>query len=128
MKDELVSFETAKLAKEKGFNIEQAEFGLGHRYYDSNSEIRYGSIKEYDDSIYYPAPTQSLLQRWLRETQHLHIVPIFIHQENDDIDYHISIIDYREGRTRMRNAGFNKRWTYEQALEKGLIEALNLIK
>uniref|UniRef100_UPI00405674C0 hypothetical protein n=1 Tax=Alistipes sp. TaxID=1872444 RepID=UPI00405674C0 len=71
--DELVSFETAKLAKEKGFDVPT------DRYYhiyddivDAENSLEmtgngcadfYNSLNTYRCA----APTQSLLQRWLRQ-------------------------------------------------------------
>ena len=57
--DELVSFETAKLAKEKGFDV-PTDFC----YEKSGNLVRVGSIS---------APTQSLLQRWLREEERIEV-------------------------------------------------------
>ncbi|WP_394749599.1 hypothetical protein [Spongiimicrobium salis] len=63
MKEQLISFETAKLAKEKGFNevvidnygpMESILWKGQHK----NSELRY---------LEYSAPTQSSLQKWLRD-------------------------------------------------------------
>jgi len=39
MKEQLISFETAKLAKEKGFNI------LQHSYYFEDGEFKENSLK-----------------------------------------------------------------------------------
>jgi len=117
MEEQLIGFEVAKLAKEKGFR------GRVEDCYDMN-----GSINDYDSRItytHYLAPTQSLLQKWLRD------------------EYSIDIY---LGRTGVRDAwnldGVRKfgysfidsehRWktefkTYEEALEQGLLEALKLI-
>ena len=75
MTDTIVSFETAKLAKEKGFdepcydcyNPHGMRFSNGwcEYIYDNGIEIPFDNedIKEKDIL----APTQSLLQKWLRE-------------------------------------------------------------
>lgn len=73
MKDELITFETAKLAKEKGFNN-----GSGYGYGISRKpEIpHYGNVFKNSDSnnsVNFEAPTQSLLQRWLREVHNIFI-------------------------------------------------------
>lgn len=80
--DEIVTYEVAKLAKEKGFNEECRDFYCNDKRqkritrtscnrqvttfdYCSNSTLEdYDSPKEY---FHIAAPTQSLLQRWLRE-------------------------------------------------------------
>ena len=83
MKDELITFETAKLAKEKGFDeLCYAFYGetgiIDNFYYDSvcsfdelliNNVILDRSI-EHEKA--YLAPTQSLLQRWLRVVHNMH--------------------------------------------------------
>ena len=64
MKEQLISFSTAKLAKEKGFdNYDVANYyreGINYALNNSGTS----TIKEVGN---YPAPTQSLLQKWLRE-------------------------------------------------------------
>lgn len=75
--DELVSFETAKLAKEKGFDVpylyhyDASGKVREHYEYDStNSGVRVSELLLSSDALYsnvFLAPTQSLLQRWLRE-------------------------------------------------------------
>jgi len=79
------------------------------------------------------APTQSLLQKWLREVHNWNII-VF----NDDGDIEFGNLRYN---FELRNVtiSFKKRniknivgtyefKTYEEALEKGLQEALKLIK
>ena len=153
MKEQLISFETAKLAKEKDFNI------LQHSYYFEDGEFKENSLKgtngyygeEYEFNLSefnenwndkwltkktgdrcfgcskqkgyletFSAPTQSLLQKWLREVHNLHIsitqhnkinYVIAVHELNDESEFEKHNID-----------------TYEEALEKGLFEALKLIK
>lgn len=88
MEEQLISFETAKLATEKGFNEESLYF-----YTKPNSKMfgidehgRSFSIKNTSKKLYqcgshaalntknvYFAPTQSLLKKWLRKKYHIHI-------------------------------------------------------
>jgi hypothetical protein len=71
MKENYITLETAKLALSKKFNI--ACWG----YYDSNnklSEAKYSKVdNRYGTEI--PAPTQSLLQKWLGEVHEIHVTP-----------------------------------------------------
>lgn len=97
MKEQLISFETAKLAKEKNYPF----------YFTA-----IGDTKEVPLNI----PTQSLLQKWLREEHHEHINITFMVAINN---YHVSLT--------MRSMGWGGFKTYEQALERGLQEALKLI-
>jgi hypothetical protein len=74
MKDELITFETAVLAKEKGFEEPTDEYynldGELVADYRENWPINY--CKDFDP-LGSNAPTQSLLQRWLREKYDTHI-------------------------------------------------------
>ena len=75
---------------------------------------------------FYPCPTQSIAQRWLRETKKLHIT---IYNSASGYTYDISKADmgtvlycFPEG----PNDGGN--WdTYEEALEAGIQRTLELI-
>jgi len=69
MKEQLVSFDTAKLAKEKGFTE------LCYSYHiDDKDAIELSSLcsSRIADSCC-TAPTQSLLQKWLRDEHHIDI-------------------------------------------------------
>ena len=61
--EEICTYEVAKLAKEKGFN-EKCNF-----YYQKGVINTDGCFNRYNKGVEYicSAPTQSLLQRWLRE-------------------------------------------------------------
>lgn len=115
MKDQLITFETAKLAKEKGFDE------LTHFFWLINpNRINYFKIaSNQKDRLL--APTQSLLQKWLREKYNIHI--IIIPHNNIKLDFTISVLQL--GNKIMvgfeENGSFN---TYEQALEEALQEAL----
>lgn len=95
MEEQLVSFETAKLAREKGFNVEcrygytrlkelmtidrsQESFfeGASRNYRNSELESYNKSYLECNDDEYvciYTALAQSLLQKFIRETRGVHI-------------------------------------------------------
>lgn len=144
MKEELITFETAKLAKEKGFPINDSTI----TWYEENGEINevqypgdeglsdYISIKvkneeqslttgknpivSYEDGFYL-APTQSLLQKWLREEQKILVVVT-----HKILDYKGNNIKFTTNTTvGIRNGVWYD--SYEEALEKGLQEALKLI-
>lgn len=132
MKDELVSFEVAKLAKEKGFNIES------DKYYCivPIEEQKVGDVvlekETYTHIImgkgeavwfrYAPTTSQSLLQKWLREKHSIDVIVdkvnstpssryyFNIYSENIEDEYDITEFD-----------------AYEEALEIGLEQALKLI-
>ena len=118
MQEQLITFETAKVAKEKGFQYNTDN----NLYYNSNGYLNILQFSEED----VPAPTQSLLQRWLREkyNQHIYLFPLDNGKwgfENNSISInldHIFINYMYEGKE------YN---SYEEALEVGLQEALNFI-
>ena len=134
MTEQLISFETAKLAKEKGFDIptlygcneqgELLEYFTYASYSPGEPEIR---IDEFINKWEYQLPTQSLLQKWLREkyNQHIYLFPLDKGKwgfENNSISInldHIFINYMYEGKE------YN---SYEEALEVGLQEALKLVK
>ncbi len=119
MKEVLISLETAKLAKEKGFNE-----GCFYYYYDGKViELReHNHLREHNSEMYcWSAPTQSLLQKWLREIHNLHIMII---PYNNKFIISLLFLDKNGS-----NTNFDEEYnTYELALEQGLIEGLKLIK
>tara|TARA_R110002049_G_scaffold289321_1_gene472125 strand:+ start:116 stop:481 length:366 start_codon:yes stop_codon:yes gene_type:complete len=118
MKEELIKFETAKLAKEKGFSVSCEN---SYRELLNNEYQLINSIHGYDFDI--NAPTQSLLQRWLREECkiHMEIIPY----EEDPINKWCCVLYPLLCMKEPSNLGEFK--TYEQAIEIGLLEALKLI-
>jgi hypothetical protein len=112
MKEQLITFETAKLAKEKGFNelctfcydLESNKNIAKTNY--RNSESRVGNLS---------APTQSLLQKYLREK---YGIKVYCVPNNHDINRWHVYVD--------RKPIFND-FNYEKVLEKGLYKALKLI-
>lgn len=97
MTEEFVTLETAKLLKEKGMFID-IEF-----------------------------PTQSVVQKWLRETKNIHIC---IYNCACGYGYEISKADNGTHMASSVYKGTNdgEKWdTYEEALEAGIQEALKLI-
>lgn len=135
MYEEVIKLETSKLASEKGFNIRQFQ------YFDADGELTElyscfcddrdvntcscGAEEIYDagkDAI--QAPTQALLQRWLREQR----TPIIVTATTDFVAWEVQIQHPDKGLfTITKNA--EDRWfnSYEEAMEAGLLEALKLI-
>lgn len=122
MIEELVTLETAKLLKEKGFNeycknVIDVDSILRETLYRTNDNL---------PKQCFSLPTQSIAQKWLREIKKLHIT---IYNSASGYTYDISKADmgtvlycFPEG----PNDGGN--WdTYEEALEAGIIKALKLI-
>lgn len=121
MKDELVGFEVAELAKEKGFR-----FVTNIVYNQKGQSMPCHSVKSWFENVKPPidAPTQSLLQRWLREVH-----KIYVDVESVLVGlYKIEFIcnNYQVLEFSRKRIGQSK--TYEEALEEGLKSALKLIK
>jgi len=109
MTEELVTLETAKLLKEKGFQ---------QRKYLINVSTLHHCYK------YLSVPPQSVVQRWLRETKDLHIGICYSHKlfwyyEIMSVSNHVLV-----GLANRPSIHYN---TYEEALEAGIQEALKLI-
>ena len=101
MQEELVTLETAKLAKEKGCNLENCTCG------------GYPDCICYDKRI-----SQSLLAKWLREQHNIHLIAY----KNINIDGYDWCFITTDGITNI-----NSYKTYEEAYEIGLQEALKQI-
>ena len=125
IKEQFVSFDTAKMLKEAGFDVpctsQYTDNGFG---WDNLSRVNYNSCKSL-----FSRPTQALAARWLREVHHLNVYACFDYvcfddgerkwffmrentMINDYTSVYFSIISYD---------------SYEQALEAGLQKALKLI-
>lgn len=125
MEDTLIKFETAKLAKEKGFPQEPNKLKIP--YYNYKGEFK-GDVKDWlrkylrkedtSDVESVSAPTQSLLAKWLREEHNIHLIAY----KNINIDGYDWCYITTDGITNI-----NSYKTYEDAYEKGLQEALKLI-
>lgn len=125
MIEELVTLETAKMLKEKGFNM-YCSFTFredGNYYYSQTSYIANSSLPANN----YSAPRLYIAQKWLRETKNLHLSII---RNACGYSYDICKADngthIAEGVFKGPNDGGE--WdTYEEALEAGIFEALKLI-
>ena len=120
MTDQLVSFETAKLAQEKGF--EQSQPAI---QYTEDCNHNTGDRGQFIKHARYTCVTQSLLQKWLREVHKIHIGLIL--WGNGTWDY--TIIDISANECIRECSPFTTKGfkTFEDALEQGLIEALKLL-
>lgn len=146
MTEELVTLETAKLLKEKGF-YEQTLFAYknnGDLYQDPNRIkliynsmpvpdlckefylcVSYGPCYKCRKAVYLTsAPSQSIAQKWLRETKNIHVEISYMY-ENYWL-YDILTIPTHDliGLSDRHIVRYN---TYEEALEAGIQEALKLI-
>lgn len=120
MEDQLISFETSKLVKEKGFKVECRRYNRIGRLYTDNSFIRSA-----DFEFTFPAPTQSLLQKWLREIHNINVSSGYIPSESFNDNNYIYILNVKPNKDSIISEYYN---LYEEALEVGLLEGLKLIK
>ena len=139
MKDQIINLETALSAKNAGFNIRcenvYAET-LAHEDYNRHTGDEYDveyvpprvlSRDGYDDfiKIVCEAPTQSLLQKWIREE---HEFIILINYSYWDDNFMFEICGRRVNSDILLGIDFSNRFeTYEESLEFGLLETLQLI-
>ena len=126
MEDTRVTFETAKLAKEKGFFQETNRLEIPYYNYkgEFKGDVSDWRIRKYirgedtSDIEFVSAPTQSLLAKWLREEHNIHLIAY----KNINIDGYDWCYITTDGITNI-----NSYKTYEEAYEIGLQEALKLI-
>lgn len=136
MNEQIVSFETAQLAKEKGFDLECEKFykennvfGDSFEFYKNSTLMGIGN--HHPDNkhwlTYCTAPTQSFLQKWLRDVQNIFVCPVLY---EDYIQWCVIIYVKQNEQSQLntKHTYIKDVWkTYEQALEEGLQEALKLI-
>ena len=106
MEEQSISFETAKLAKEKGCNLENCTCGGYPDCICSDKRI-----------------SQSLLAKWLREKYDIDVIINTYRNQNQK--YYKYFISEKSKDVIKSEEYYN---TYEDALEIGLQEALKLIK
>lgn len=112
MREELITFETAVLAKEKGFDIKTDE------YFSSDTKVTSVSYNEY------AAPSQSLLQRWLREE---HDIDVLVLTEMVNREEMYTVQATHKTKAIFPAIPYIIMFVYEDVLEYGLKEALTLI-
>lgn len=139
MEDTLVGFEVAKLAKEKGFdgfcfnayNTHKMKYSDGWLEYIDDNEIEIPFTSKVLKSEDILAPTQSLLQRWLREEHGLiiSIEPTFTYALTTNVGYYAYVKKVNKEINTLEYLYLDIYFsaTYEESLESGLLEALKLI-
>lgn len=125
MEEQRISFETATLAKDKGYDIVDYNHAFNpNTGYELEGHVVTNLLyAEPDLSKHLFRPTQSLLQKWLREKHNIHVECC----HNDQIGYRVwtkTFPDKTSFVEKNENIFFN---AYEEALEQGLLEALKLI-
>ena len=137
MNEQIISFKTAKLAKKKGFNYDvRFKYDLNTKeYYLSGFRDCNGwrqkpfnwNHSDYKDSDkFISAPTQSLLLKWLID-EHKILVQVDI-EDWSTWKYCILGEDCMAPICILKSNIYPEYNSYEEALEKGLFEALKFIK
>lgn len=122
-KEDYVSFETARLLKENGYNEECAYYIIR----DEDGYIRHlyaSTVSSFTktDKILYRCPTLYEAQKWLRNQHDLNIEIYF--DESQLWGYKIRRCNKDDGLEDILSMFSD----YEQALDKGIQDALDLIK
>ena len=116
--EEICTYEVCELAKEKGFDVP-----THYAYNDNCRKAMYMELclnRNTKDSRSISAPSQSLLQRWLREEKGLHIsIPL----HKGEYKYFWAI-DSLNRKKKEDDIAYNLFDTYELALEDALKYAL----
>ena len=129
--EEICTYEVCKLAKEKGFpqdpdkNDHCLMYCLdGLRNIHPLAMWIVWEMEEYDHENLYAAPTQSLLQRWLREEKGVHIEIAHNPMYGGFMPFICKIVEGEEGVFTLLEKNCHciamRSATYEEALEAGL--------
>lgn len=119
MTEQLISFEVAKLAKEKGYPQSKSKKG---KYRQDGSIEKLGitgSVVD-DNDEWFEACSQSILARWLREVHKIFVTVSYNKHIKLGWESHVD----KKG---MMEHSYYCNHSYEEALEEGLREALKLI-
>ena len=126
MKEQLVTFETAKLAFRKGFKIGDKGYCVNMYCVDGDlSWEKLGYENKFPNDLnvgFILAPSQAFLQKWLRDEFHILVEVIF-----DTVTFGYRIFNPHKVDNYFTTPKWEN-WNYEEALEVGLQEALKLIK
>lgn len=117
IEESYVRFDTAKMLKEAGFNEPC------HNSYDNVNGFRWFKIGESTPKGWVPCPTQALAARWLREVHKLLVFAFPNYQTPPR--WQGKIYNLSSGIT---TNVFGMKDSYEEAMEEGLIYAIESIK
>lgn len=129
----MISFKTAKLAKEKEYpqKTESLTHAFLNGYHENGLKWGYSSQSgDYKKEKYITAPSQTELQGWIRENHHLH--PVII--PTVSCAWTFKIVDIQcDPENQIERPPYKEvhavdYTTYEEALEEALYEMLTQIK
>jgi len=126
--EDFVSFETAKLLKEKGFDVwGDGSFGVATKIWKeySPSGILNDCSMCSPSRKAFPAPTLQMTMKWLREVHNLEIYP---YHNYDNSKWWVEIIKYPNSVSEYESGKDEEFDTYEEACEAAIKYCLeNLI-
>lgn len=115
--EQYVDFNTAKMLKKAGFDVPcYSQYSEGMSVWNVEYSCNFNA-----DVLGYSRPTQSLASRWIREAHAIHILltPLLD-------GWMVDLFDLNKYQYILCNNG-TMVYTYEEAFEEGLQEALRLI-
>jgi hypothetical protein len=118
-----INLETAKLAKEKGYDESCSSV-----FVDGNPKELGGVQRKnstYQNQI--TRPTQSDLQKWLREVHNIYVNSDYYHGY-PEVRFYYDVKILSDDNYNGNQDSDDNIYTYEQAMELGLQEALKLIE
>ena len=126
IEESYVSFNTAKLLKEAGFEANLKTMHVEEEkdewtFWDSGAKR--SDYNYFDDTI--ACPTQALAERWLREVYNVAIYSLY----DDDMEQWFYVVDAFTKNPVINGFQSGSEYDdYESAFEEGLQEAIKLIK
>jgi hypothetical protein len=87
MQEKRVTFETSQLLKESGFDWYDRNYVYDSKGHPQSAFMKYGKGQYKGAQIqlateYYPRPSLDLVQKWLREKNHIHLIVEFDYEES----------------------------------------------
>jgi len=125
MEEQKTTFDTAKLALKKGF-VEQCRDGYLDEEFRESWDLYLSDhyVKRLKSQNGFGLPTQTLLQKWLREVHNIIVVALPYTTSVDGVEPVYIWMIYKLVASTKENKPYK---SYENALEEGLKEALNLL-
>lgn len=121
IKEDYVSFDLAKLLKEKGFDEKCLHWYVANEPQEGVVERGFGK-----NQFYINAPTQQMARKWLREVHYIYADPIKQGNYNDCSEYYTWIVACMG--IIHRNSSVADKLSYKEACEAAIKYALeNLI-
>lgn len=121
IEESYVSFETAKLLKEEGFDVP-----CFNQYTERGTIWHCDCPENFNKSQFTTScPTQALAARWLREVHGIHVFTNYFFEDNDW--FYVITDTNQSDEVRGIRADIRSYCTSEEAFEAGLQEAIKLI-